>query len=285
MSKGIFEHQRNGKYVSVEGLNIFNIDKGQGEVIVLLPGFFSTSYSFRKLIPILAENFRVLAPDYPGIGLSERTSAVYSHRMLANMIKQYLDTVTEERVHLVGYDYGCAISFLLLNTYPEKIKTFTAISPFTHLENFTYYTPLFLLHKKVLGDMLGFTMSKNLLKFVFERYLLNTKLDDETLEDYHFLLFHGEGRKNYLKMSHNIDRSIYARKDMEAGMHKMIGGRQILIGENDRNISFKELENIKLFLRLSMQSILPGKRLLMEDSPIDCAIKIESLVKTFSKRT
>ncbi|HNI26776.1 MAG TPA: alpha/beta hydrolase, partial [Leptospiraceae bacterium] len=78
MSQRMQEHQRNGKFVNVDGLNIFTVDQGKGEVILLLHGLFSTSFSFRKLIPILSENHRVIAPDLPGVGLSEKFQNEYS---------------------------------------------------------------------------------------------------------------------------------------------------------------------------------------------------------------
>jgi len=280
------DHQKNGRYINVDGLNIFTIDKGKGHVIALLHGLFSTSYSYRKMIPILSENFRVIAPDLPGIGLSEKPNWVYSHRQLAKFFNSYLNSMTDERVHLVAYDYGAAISFMLLYENPEKVKSLTLISPFETVFKLRYYTPLMFLHPKFIGNILSKFLGKKLIKFLMNRYMVskNNPLSDEVIEDYQFLLLHGENRKNFIKMCQNIDRSFYAKKDMEEGMRKMIGGRQIILGNQDRLIAFNEIENIKQYIRLSFSQNIEGSHMLMEDDPHTCALKIENLVKTFSKK-
>lgn len=286
MSSILDNHQRSGKYVNVNGLNIFLRDEGIGETIVLIHGLFSTSYSFRKIVPILSKTYRVVAPDLPGIGFSEKSEEKYSHRMLAHFLSDFLNEISETRVHLVTYDYGSAIAFLLLNDTPEKIKSITVISPFTHLESLWRYIPLLLLNKKWIGNPLSSIMGNWFVKFIYNQFLLDKriKLSDEEADDYHFLLFRRESRKNFLKFAQNIDRSVYARKDMESGMHKMIGGRQIILGKRDTSISFKETENIKQYFRTSFAQIIPGNRMLIENSPEECAIKIDNLVKVFSRK-
>lgn len=286
MSSILDSHQKQGKYIIVNGLNIFTIDEGVGEPIVLLHGLFTTSYSFRKMIPELSKSHRVVVPDLPGIGFSEKSEEKYSHRMLASFLYDFLNQITDSRVHLVAYDYGSAISFLLLNDHPEKIKSITVISPFTHLESIWKYIPLFILNKKWIGGLISGLMGVNFVKFIYNRFLLdsNSQLSAEEAEDYHFLLFRRESRKNFIKMSQNIDRSVYAKKDMESGMHKMIGGRQIILGERDNSVNYKETENIKQYFRMSLAQVIPGKRLLPENNPSDCVQKIENLVKVFSKK-
>lgn len=287
MSQSLFDLQRIGKYTNVKGLNIFNVDRGEGEIIILLPGLFTTSFSYRKIIPILSETSRVIALDYPGIGLSEKPDWVYSHRRLAHFVKDFISEITEERVHLVAYDYGAAISFLLLNEFPELLKTLTLISPFQNLQRIRYYSPLFFLNKRYIGNLVSMTLGKASVKSIYNKYLISksSPLTDDIIEDYMFLLLHGQNRINFIQFCQNIDRSTYAKNDMESGMKKMIGGRQILLGNQDRMVYFKELENIKQYIRLSFTQNINGGRLLMEDNPGDCASKIENLVKTFSRKS
>lgn len=286
MSEILSQHQKTSKYVNVDGLNIFVVDKGKGPVILLLHGLFSTSYSFRKIIPILSENFRVVAFDFPGIGLSEKPNWTYSHRQLASFTSRFIDVVIQERVHVVAYDYGSAISFLLLNEAPEKVKTLTLVSPFKILHKLRYYTPLAFLHGKIIGNIFSKFLGKKLLRIVFNRYMLKPshKIEEDVLEDYEFLLLHGNNRKNFLQLCQNIDRGIYAKKDMEEGMKKMIGGRQIILGKQDKLVAFSEIEDIKEYMRLSFTQNLEASHLIMEDEPHELASKIENLVKTFSKK-
>src|SRR5258708_22089316 len=61
------------KTADVAGLRLFYREAGDPSkpIIVLLHGFPSSSYQFHDLIPLLADRFRVIAPDYPGMGYSE----------------------------------------------------------------------------------------------------------------------------------------------------------------------------------------------------------------------
>src|SRR2546430_6342432 len=61
------------KTVNVKGLNIFYREAGPANapVILLLHGFPSSSRMFDTLMPLLADRYRLVAPDYPGFGNSE----------------------------------------------------------------------------------------------------------------------------------------------------------------------------------------------------------------------
>src|SRR5262247_3731989 len=58
---------------TIDGVDVFYREAGDPSkpTIVLLHGFPSSSYQFHDLIPLLADRFRVIAPDYPGMGYSE----------------------------------------------------------------------------------------------------------------------------------------------------------------------------------------------------------------------
>ena len=58
--------------VKVDGVDIFYREAGpaNGPVVLLLHGFPTSSHMFRRLIPALADRYRVIAPDYPGFGES-----------------------------------------------------------------------------------------------------------------------------------------------------------------------------------------------------------------------
>ncbi|MCE9501036.1 MAG: alpha/beta fold hydrolase [Leptospira sp.] len=286
MSETINAHQKKGKFVNVEGINIFTIDHGTGDPVVLLHGFFASSYSYRKIIPILGEKYRVIAPDLPGIGFSESPTSSYSHRYFAHLLFKFLEQMTDEKVHLVVHDYAGPISFLLLNEHPEKIKSITVISSFLNLKKFSLYFPLNLISVRFLGDFLSFFLNFFTLRFLFNfKFLSKEKpMDFITAKDYSFLLFNGKTRRNFVKMSQSFDRTIHAQRDMENGIKKMIGGRQILMGQHDKILSHMESEYMKQVMRLSLINYLPGKHFLMEDCPMECAAKIDMLVKAFSKR-
>jgi len=65
------------KTADVGGLKVFYREAGEPSkpTIVLLHGFPTSSYQFHDLIPLLADRFHVIAPDYPGMGFSDAPAA------------------------------------------------------------------------------------------------------------------------------------------------------------------------------------------------------------------
>ncbi|MBE7412426.1 MAG: alpha/beta hydrolase [Leptospiraceae bacterium] len=286
MSETVNLHQRNGKFVEVDELNVFTIDQGEGEVIVLLHGLFGTSYIYRKLIPILSEKYRVVAPDLPGLGFSETPKEVYSHRYFARFIFRFLEKITDEKVHVVAHDYAGPISFLLLNDHPEKVKSLSVINTFLNLKKFRMYFPVSVLKIPFLGNMFSMFLNSFTLRLLFNlRFVSKQKpISRDTAKDYAFLLLNGVCRKNFVKICQSIDTTIHAQRDMESGIKKMIGGRQIIAGEKNPIIDLSEVEYIKQVMRLGFCNFIQGRHFLLEEYPIECAEKIEVLVKAFSKK-
>jgi alpha-beta hydrolase superfamily lysophospholipase len=82
--------------VNVEGLNIFYREAGPPDAptVLLLHGFPSSSHMFRNLIPILADKYHVVAPDFPGYGESSAPSVddfEYSYERFAVVTKNFTE--------------------------------------------------------------------------------------------------------------------------------------------------------------------------------------------------
>src|ERR1700733_1373219 len=97
---------------TVQGLRIFYREAGSktSPTIVLLHGFPSSSHMFRDLIPKLAPNFHVIAPDYVGFGYSDAPDAGmfnYTFDNLAAHIEELLFGVLGQRkFSIYVQDYG-----------------------------------------------------------------------------------------------------------------------------------------------------------------------------------
>lgn len=92
------EHQVRYKTTRVNGLDIFYREAGAkiGPTILLLHGFPTSSQMFRNLIPLLADQYHVVAPDYPGFGHSSmpsRDQFPYTFDNLAKVIDAFTEKV------------------------------------------------------------------------------------------------------------------------------------------------------------------------------------------------
>jgi pimeloyl-ACP methyl ester carboxylesterase len=110
----------------VDGHRIFYREAGaaQAPAVLLLHGFPSSSHMFRNLIPLLAERYRVIAPDLPGFGFSDapdRSKFAYSFDNLARVIDGFTDAVGLGRYAIYVFDYGAPVGFRLALAHPERI--------------------------------------------------------------------------------------------------------------------------------------------------------------------
>lgn len=115
------------KTVEVNGLEVFYREAGpaDGEVVLLLHGFPSSSHMFRDLIPQLATRYRVLAPDYPGFGNSAMPSLTdfpYTFEAVAEVIDGFTEAVGVSRYVIYMHDYGGPIGFRRAVKHPERIR-------------------------------------------------------------------------------------------------------------------------------------------------------------------
>ncbi len=95
-------------YVDVNGMRIHYVDEGQGEAILCLHGEPSWSYLYRKMIPMLARNYRVLAMDFVGFGRSDKYTerAEYSFTMHHDTVVGFIEALGLDAITLVVQDWG-----------------------------------------------------------------------------------------------------------------------------------------------------------------------------------
>src|SRR5690349_11632709 len=97
-------------YVPVDGIRIFCREAGNknAPALLLLHGFPTSSHMFRNLIPALADDYRVIAPDLPGFGFSdspERSRFQYTFDNIATIIGKFTDTIGLKNFAIYVFDY------------------------------------------------------------------------------------------------------------------------------------------------------------------------------------
>jgi len=113
--------------VEVDGVRVFYRAAGDpaAPVVLLLHGFPASSFMFRELIPRLATDYRVVAPDLPGFGFTEVSSArgySYSFDALAKTVDAFTEALNIRRYTLYVFDYGAPTGFRLALAHPERIS-------------------------------------------------------------------------------------------------------------------------------------------------------------------
>ncbi|MBF6178613.1 alpha/beta fold hydrolase [Nocardia otitidiscaviarum] len=122
-------HAAAGRYVEVGGVRTFVRDVGAGPSVLLLHGVPVSSYLWRNVLGELAgRGLRGIAPDLPGLGLSERPEGFdYSWSGLGRHVGELIREMGLERVHLVVHDIGGPVGFEAVAADPGRIASLTVL--------------------------------------------------------------------------------------------------------------------------------------------------------------
>ncbi len=115
-------------YESVDGVQIFFREAGNPAKpsLVLLHGFPSSSHQYRNLIRDLADDYHLIAPDYPGFGASDFPSPnEYEYRFdnFADTINRFLEQRGISTYSLFMQDYGAPVGFRIAVKHPERVQS------------------------------------------------------------------------------------------------------------------------------------------------------------------
>ena len=112
---------------TVNDVEVFYREAGNPDAppLLLLHGFPSSSHQFRNLIPLLADDFRLIAPDLPGFGSTkapDRGTFDYTFDNLADTIDAFTHAIGLDRFAIYVFDYGAPVGFRIAARNPERIS-------------------------------------------------------------------------------------------------------------------------------------------------------------------
>jgi pimeloyl-ACP methyl ester carboxylesterase len=115
------------KTTQIEGLEIFYREAGPKDapVVLLLHGFPTSSHMFRNLIPELAVEYHVVAPDYPGYGNSAMPSVDefdYTFDRLTDIVEQFTEQLELDSYSIYLMDYGAPVGYRLALRHPDRVQ-------------------------------------------------------------------------------------------------------------------------------------------------------------------
>ncbi|MGU3399858.1 alpha/beta fold hydrolase [Brucellaceae bacterium D45D] len=109
-------------------------------VLLLLHGFPTASHMFRDLMPLLADRYRLIAPDLPGFGQTRapaRGAFTYSFDALAGVIEGFTEALNLDSYALYIFDYGAPTGLRLAMRHPERISAIVSQNGNAYLEGFS----------------------------------------------------------------------------------------------------------------------------------------------------
>ena len=156
------EHPAMGRFVTVDGVRLHYIEKGEGPPVILLHGNAVTAEDFDTsgVLDLLAKRHRVIAFDRPGFGYSDRPhGSAWSARAQADLLRDALVILGVNRPIVLGHSWGAAVALALALNHPTAARGLVLLSG--------YYYPTWradvLLSAPpaipILGDLLRYSIS------------------------------------------------------------------------------------------------------------------------------
>jgi len=109
------------RHALVDGARIHYVEGGEGPVLVLLHGWPQTWRAWRKVMPLLATDFHIIAIDTPGLGDSDLPTDGYDKRSLARRIQALVSGLGHARFALIGHDLGASIAYAYALQFPAEL--------------------------------------------------------------------------------------------------------------------------------------------------------------------
>ncbi|GAB1439906.1 alpha/beta hydrolase [Providencia sp.] len=114
-----FQHH----YLKVSGQRIHYVTLGEGEPVLLIPGWPQTWYTWRYVMTELANNgYMAIAVDPPGTGYSDRPISGYDTGTVAATLHKMMKQLGYDQYAVVGHDIGMWVGYAMASDYPASIK-------------------------------------------------------------------------------------------------------------------------------------------------------------------
>ena len=107
---------------SVNGIQLHYVIGGHGDPVVLLHGWPETWYEWHNVMPALAKNYTVIAPDLPGLGDSSKPLTGYDGKAVAEDIHQLVTQLGFKTIFLVAHDIGTQVAYSYAAAHPAEVK-------------------------------------------------------------------------------------------------------------------------------------------------------------------
>lgn len=109
-------------------LDVHLYEAGEGPPVLLLHGWPQDAWSWRYVMPLLADRHRLIAPDLRGFGQTGAPAGGYDGMTLGADALALLDALEIERAHLIGHDWGGFACFAAGIAAPERIASMVVLN-------------------------------------------------------------------------------------------------------------------------------------------------------------
>jgi pimeloyl-ACP methyl ester carboxylesterase len=133
------------RFLELPTLRMHVAEAGRGEPVLLLHGFPQHWWEWRRVIPGLADSYRLICPDLRGAGWTDAPRKGYTRDQLLADVVALLDALDLDRIRLLTHDWGSLVGYHLCLSQPDRVAAHLALS---------IPPPYFVFDRRLLGAVL-----------------------------------------------------------------------------------------------------------------------------------
>ncbi|SDX75175.1 alpha/beta fold hydrolase [Roseicitreum antarcticum] len=116
------KHMFNQKLIDAGGIRFHTVSGGTGEPLLLIAGFPQTWYAWRRMMPLLAEKYNVIAIDLPGQGSSDKPANGYDTRTTGDRIHKLMQVMGNNRYSILAHDIGAWVAYPYIARFSDEVR-------------------------------------------------------------------------------------------------------------------------------------------------------------------
>ena len=281
VNEAIARHSAAGFRFDAGGVRTFARQEGEGADAVLLHGVPTSSFLYRKVLPVLADQgLRATAFDFPGLGLADRPRGFdYSWSGLARFTGEAIDALGLDRVHLVVHDIGGPVGFEWAIRNPDRVLSITVLNTLIDVGGFRRPWPMAPFAVRGLGEV----WLRATPRFLFAEIFYGLGVTQRGLvprADVYahlaFLRLHDRGRA-FLQVMRGFELTAEKERFFREGFADRGYPVRLVWGEQDPALGLDRMKACQEVFGLADAILLPAKHFLQEDHPAEVAQAIADL--------
>lgn len=115
-------------YIMVNNISIYYEIQGEGQPLLFLHGLGSSTRDWQNQVNYFVNKYQVITLDLRGHGKSDKPKGHYSVPLFSADVTQFIQSVINKPVHLVGHSLGGMIAFQIAVDHPELLKSMAIIN-------------------------------------------------------------------------------------------------------------------------------------------------------------
>ncbi len=280
-AEAIAIHRAAGRRFDAGGVGSFVRDQGDGAPVVLMHGVPVSSFVYRRVIPLLAQQgLRGVAFDLPGLGLADRPADFdYSWSGLARWTGEAIDALDLERCHLVVHDFGGPIGFEWAVRNPDRVLSLTVLDTVMGIASFRPVWTMAPMRVRGLGAIWLRSLSRFLFTQLYYLQGIANKaaVPRHEVHAHYDLLRRGDRGASLLRIMRGIELTEAKQRFLWEGLAERRYPVRIVWGERDPALGLDQMRIAQEVLRVEDPVVLPAKHFLQEDHADDVAQAIGDL--------